>query len=72
MSVAPFPDRRRVTVSPGLWRGFDVEVFPPTQGHPLRHFKIYADALEHALGLRKAHGWQVIDQTGDPDGGSAA
>jgi hypothetical protein len=55
-----------------LWKGFDIEVVPPSQGHPLRHFKLYSDAIEHAYGLRRQHGWTVVDNTGAPNGPEAA
>ncbi len=69
---ATLPHRRGVVVSPGLWRGFDVEVFPPSQGHAARHFRLYSDAIEHAQMLRRTHGWPVVDNTSDDDGPRAA
>jgi hypothetical protein len=59
-------DDRRILISPGLWNGYEVTVEPPIAACPLRSFKILADALEHANALYQAHGWTVIDQTGEP------
>jgi len=61
----------RVIVSPGLWRGYQVTIEPPTSTHPFRSFKTLELAIEHAEEVRKVEGWPV-SVAGDDDGGQAA
>lgn len=64
-------DDYRVIVSPGLWKGYEVTIEPPTSTHPLRSFKTLPRAIEHAEAVRRAEGWPV-SVLGDDDGGQAA
>lgn len=51
-----------VIVAPGLWRGFDVAVEPPTTAHPMRHFRDHMEALSVAMAIGTAEGWPVHDR----------
>jgi hypothetical protein len=53
---------RTVLIERSLWRGFDVLVEPPTQAHPLRHFRDHAPALIHAGQLAALNGWPLLDR----------
>jgi hypothetical protein len=48
--------------------GKSIAEFMAAQAHPLRSFKLLADAQAHAEALQRQHGWPIIDRTGD-DGG---
>lgn len=63
----------RIVVAPGLWRGFEVRVEPPTSTHPLRTFRSADDAMRCAKELRRVEGWPIVDMADDfPPGGHAA
>lgn len=52
-----------VCLEPGLWRGFDVLVEPPTLAHPMRHFRDRAGALVYDEQLAALQGWELHDRT---------
>lgn len=63
----------RIVVSPGLWRGHEVTVEPPTSTHPLRAFKTEAEALRYAKRIGAVEGWPISVVGPDhSDGGHAA
>lgn len=57
-------DRRRIVVSDGIWRGYDVAVEPPMMAFPLRHFGTAAEAQAYADALVASEGWEILDRTG--------
>ena len=54
----------RVVISRGLWRGCDVQVWPPSATHPLRHCKDHAQALECAAEIARIEAWPIEDRVG--------
>lgn len=54
-----------VTITRGLWRGFDVQVEPPRIGHPQRSFKDREAANAFAGELARERGWRIVDRVGD-------
>jgi len=54
---------RTVIVTPGLWRGWDVTVEPPSESMPYRRFRDHAEALEWAETFAVGNGWPIIDRT---------
>lgn len=67
MTVLPFPVLatqldHRIVISPGLWRGFEVSVEPPSLSHPLKRAKTFEDAMAHAEALSRQTGWPIISQ----------
>jgi hypothetical protein len=54
----------RVQITPGLWRGYDVSVEPPTSTHVHRHFATHELAMEAAREIERTEGWPVTDKTG--------
>lgn len=53
---------RIITITPGLWRGFEVAVEPPSCQHPLKTFRSEADALAFAEELSGTTGWLWISR----------
>lgn len=53
---------REIIIQPGLWKGCEVDVQPPTSAHPLRPFPDHGKAAAYAEQLSSAEGWPVIDR----------
>lgn len=76
-NIIEFADHRRrdgyrIVIAPGLWRGFDVIVEPPTSTHPLRHFPTYDEAMACALDVQRTEGWPIFSKYCGPTDGRAA
>lgn len=53
-----------IIIQPGLWRGCDVEIAPPTSTHPMRHFDSRDEAMAYAEALSACEGWPIKDRCG--------